>query len=125
MPTLIWFRQDLRISDHAALWHASQHSACLALVILSPQQWQQHDDAPIKLDFYLRQLRELQQQLQQLPTASPTAILDRLVKTDSGSSWVPEELTIPTVNREASPDDATAVRFVAVVPTTNCCPLPK
>ena len=64
MPTLIWFRQDLRISDHAALWHASQHSACLALVILSPQQWQQHDDAPIKLDFYLRQLRELQQQLQ-------------------------------------------------------------
>lgn len=64
MPTLIWFRQDLRISDHAALWHASQHGACLALVILSPQQWQQHDDAPIKLDFYLRQLRELQQQLQ-------------------------------------------------------------
>ncbi|MHA3049473.1 deoxyribodipyrimidine photo-lyase [Acinetobacter sp. ANC 4641] len=64
MPTLIWFRQDLRISDHAALWHASQNGSCLALAILSPQQWQLHDDAPIKLDFYLRQLRQLQQQLQ-------------------------------------------------------------
>ncbi|MHA3103075.1 deoxyribodipyrimidine photo-lyase [Acinetobacter sp. ANC 3791] len=64
MPTLIWFRQDLRISDHAALWHASQNGSCLALAILSPKQWQLHDDAPIKLDFYLRQLRQLQQQLQ-------------------------------------------------------------
>ena len=38
---LIWFRQDLRIHDHAALWHASQQGPSLGLVILSPEQWKQ------------------------------------------------------------------------------------
>lgn len=63
---LIWFRQDLRIHDHAALWHATQAGQCIALVILSPEQWQQHDDAPIKIEFYLRQLQQLKQQLNTL-----------------------------------------------------------
>lgn len=60
---LTWFRQDLRLHDHAALWHATQAGPCIALVILSPAQWQMHDDAFIKIDFYLRQLVVLQQQL--------------------------------------------------------------
>ena len=51
---LLWFRQDLRIQDHTALWHAAQSCPVIALVILSPEQWRMHDDAPIKLDFYLR-----------------------------------------------------------------------
>ena len=63
---LIWFRQDLRIHDHTALWHATQAGQCIALVILSPEQWQQHDDAPIKIEFYLRQLQQLKQQLNTL-----------------------------------------------------------
>lgn len=63
---LIWFRQDLRIHDHSALWHARQAGPCIALVILSPAQWKQHHDAAIKIDFYLRQLHALQQQLQVL-----------------------------------------------------------
>lgn len=60
---LIWFRQDLRIHDHAALWHATQAGPCIAIVILSPKQWQLHDDAPIKINFYLRQIQKLQQEL--------------------------------------------------------------
>ena len=40
---LIWFRQDLRIHDHAALWHATQAGPCIAICILSPAQWQRHD----------------------------------------------------------------------------------
>ena len=60
---LIWFRQDLRIHDHAALWHATQAGPCIAIVILSPKQWELHDDAPIKIDFYLRQIQKLQQEL--------------------------------------------------------------
>lgn len=63
---LIWFRQDLRIHDHTALWHATTSGQCIALVILSPEQWKQHDDAPIKIDFYLRQLQQLKIQLDQL-----------------------------------------------------------
>ncbi len=63
---LIWFRQDLRIHDHAALWHATQAGPCIAMVILSPEQWQLHHDAPIKIEFYLRQLQALKQQLEHL-----------------------------------------------------------
>lgn len=63
---LIWFRNDLRLHDHAALWHAAQSRQCLALVILSPEQWQMHQDAPIKIDFYLRRLKILKQQLEAL-----------------------------------------------------------
>lgn len=63
---LVWFRQDLRIQDHAALWHATQAGPTIALVILSPEQWQLHDDAPIKIDFYLRQLQSLKDQLASL-----------------------------------------------------------
>ncbi|WP_286741126.1 MULTISPECIES: cryptochrome/photolyase family protein [Acinetobacter] len=63
---LIWFRQDLRIHDHAALWHATQQGPFIALAVLSPEQWQLHQDARIKTDFYLRRLKYLKQQLQQL-----------------------------------------------------------
>ncbi|WP_092747295.1 deoxyribodipyrimidine photo-lyase [Acinetobacter boissieri] len=65
MPTqLIWFRQDLRIQDHSALWHATQQGQpCIAVVILSPEQWQIHHDASCKINFYLRQLKILQQHL--------------------------------------------------------------
>ena len=64
--TLIWFRQDLRLHDHGALWHATNSGSTIALVILSPEQWQQHNDAPIKIDFYLRQLQQLKIDLAQL-----------------------------------------------------------
>lgn len=63
---LIWFRNDLRLHDHAALWLAAQSRQCLALVILSPEQWQLHQDAPIKINFYLRRLKILKQQLEAL-----------------------------------------------------------
>lgn len=69
MPTrlqLLWFRQDLRTHDQAALWHATQQGATVAVVVLSPEQWKIHHDAAIKIDFYLRQLRELKQDLNAL-----------------------------------------------------------
>ncbi len=63
MNQLIWFRNDLRLNDQSALWHATQAGTTLALVIFSPEQWQGHDDAPIKIDFYLRQLAQLKDDL--------------------------------------------------------------
>ena len=62
---LIWFRQDLRIHDHTALWHATQAGSTIAIVYLSPEQWKLHDDAPIKIDLYLRQLQQLKKSLAQ------------------------------------------------------------
>lgn len=63
---LVWLRQDLRTFDHSALHHAMQAGPTLAVVVLSAQQWRLHQDAQIKIDFYLRQLQQLQTQLQAL-----------------------------------------------------------
>ena len=65
---LIWFRQDLRVQDNTALWHATQAGPCIAFVAISPEQWALHDDAPIKVDFYLRQLQSLKNCLECLST---------------------------------------------------------
>lgn len=63
---LIWFRQDLRTTDHSALWHAAQAGPCIAIAIISPEQEKLHDDASVKIQFYLRQLHCLKQQLNEL-----------------------------------------------------------
>jgi len=64
--TLHWFRSDLRIEDNTALAAAARSGEMLALYIATPQQWALHDDAPIKLDFWRRNLRKLESHLQQL-----------------------------------------------------------
>ena len=60
---LIWFRCDLRTTDNSALLAAADGRPCAALYLLSPAQWREHDDAPCKVDFWLRNLGELQRQL--------------------------------------------------------------
>ena len=66
MRQLIWFRTDLRVHDNTALTAALQAGPTIALFLLSPQQWLEHDDAPCKVDFWLRNLKELQQRLAEL-----------------------------------------------------------
>ncbi|ANF80783.1 hypothetical protein A3K93_00290 [Acinetobacter sp. NCu2D-2] len=63
---LVWFRQDLRIHDHSALFFAAQHGLCIGVVFLTPEQWRLHQDADIKIDLYLRRLKVLKTQLAEL-----------------------------------------------------------
>jgi deoxyribodipyrimidine photo-lyase len=63
---LIWLRSDLRIDDNTALSAACERGPTAAVWIASPGQWQLHDDAPCKVDFWLRNLHELQQALDNL-----------------------------------------------------------
>ncbi|MFJ3486388.1 deoxyribodipyrimidine photo-lyase [Pseudomonas sp. NPDC090202] len=60
---LIWFRCDLRVHDNTALSAAMQQGPTLAVYLLSPAQWKSHDDAPCKVDFWLRNLAELKKAL--------------------------------------------------------------
>ncbi|WP_043307150.1 deoxyribodipyrimidine photo-lyase [Pseudomonas sp. ML96] len=66
MRQLIWLRSDLRCADNSALHTAMAAGPTLAVYLLSPEQWREHDDAPCKVDFWLRNLAELQQQLAHL-----------------------------------------------------------
>ena len=64
---LVWFRNDLRIKDNPALFHACQAGQPVtAIYIATPHQWQKHDDAAVKIDFWRRNLSELQQSLTKL-----------------------------------------------------------
>jgi hypothetical protein len=61
---LHWFRTDLRVADNPGLAAAQASGLPVAgLYIATPAQWDMHDDAPIKRDFWRRNLHELQQSL--------------------------------------------------------------
>jgi len=62
-PQLLWLRTDLRVQDNSALTAAMAAGPTVALFLLSPGQWQAHDDAPSKVDFWLRNLTELSREL--------------------------------------------------------------
>ncbi len=64
--SICWFRTDLRVADQPALHAAMGHGPTVALYIVSPEQWREHDDAPIKVDFWRRALESLQLDLDRL-----------------------------------------------------------
>ncbi|WP_025109336.1 deoxyribodipyrimidine photo-lyase [Pseudomonas sp. H1h] len=66
---LIWLRSDLRQHDNTALAAAAARGPTVAVYLLSPQQWREHDDAACKVDFWLRNLRELSARLGELNIA--------------------------------------------------------
>ena len=63
---LLWLRSDLRQHDNTALSAAAERGPVIAVFLISPQQWLSHDDAPCKVDFWLRNLRTLSDSLKQL-----------------------------------------------------------
>ncbi|KAI9352110.1 deoxyribodipyrimidine photolyase [Obelidium mucronatum] len=66
---LHWFRSDLRLADNTALSHLLQqkpHLPLVCLFVISPQEWFQHDMAPIKARFILSNLKSLKSRLQDL-----------------------------------------------------------
>lgn len=70
---LMWFRNDLRIRDNKALYAASMRSKVggsnkflIALYIVSEEEWAEHDEAPVKIDFWMRNLVTLTASLEKL-----------------------------------------------------------
>ena len=67
MHHLVWFRRDLRVLDHSALFHACKPGQrVIALFMLTPQRWQKHHVSANQVDFILRQLEDLKQSLSAL-----------------------------------------------------------
>jgi len=62
---LVWFRRDLRADDNTALLAAAERSDCgiVALYVVSPGEWRSHDDAPVKVDLWLRSVALLSETL--------------------------------------------------------------
>ncbi len=64
---LVWFRNDLRLTDNPALHAAgAQGQPLMAVVVLTRRQWQRHDDAPRKIAFWRDALQCLSDDLVRL-----------------------------------------------------------
>ncbi|MDQ7915452.1 deoxyribodipyrimidine photo-lyase [Pseudomonas sp. 102515] len=66
MSQLVWLRTDLRTLDHPALYSAIEQGPVAAVFLVSPAQWQEHHEAAVKVDFWLRNLTELGKTLKSL-----------------------------------------------------------
>ena len=67
MKSICWFRNDLRVLDNPALYHCCQNSEeVIAVFFVNRKQWLEHNDADIKVNFWLRNLEQLQQKLNEL-----------------------------------------------------------
>ena len=93
MRAMHWFRRDLRLDDNTALADAARRSddGVVALFVVCPGMWREHDDAPVKVEFWLRALASLRPRLEALN-------IPLLVRT------APQRADIPRVVLEAARD---------------------
>ncbi len=84
-PTLLRFKRDLRLQDHAALCDAARRGGpVLPLFIVEPEAWRQPDSARQHYEFLTECLRELQAELGQagcpllVRVGEACAVLERL-----------------------------------------------
>lgn len=63
---LIWFRNDLRLADNPALWHATEAGPAIGLFLICGEQWRSHDMAGCRAEFILRSLRRLRNDLNEI-----------------------------------------------------------
>ena len=61
--TVVWFKRDLRVHDHAPLVHAARQGPVLCLYVLEPSLWAQPDCALQHFGFLRESLRDLALQL--------------------------------------------------------------
>ena len=57
--SVVWFKRDLRIADHAALHAAAQRGRVLCLYVIEPSCWAHPDAAHQHYQFLLESLRDL------------------------------------------------------------------
>lgn len=63
---LVWLRNDLRVQDNPALSKACADGPTLCVFALTPGQWREHHDAPVKISFLLARLKCLAAELREL-----------------------------------------------------------
>jgi len=66
MKGLVWFREDLRLYDNSALYHAAQQceEGSIGVYIIDAHFWKKHSMAACRVQFLLTGLFELSQSLQ-------------------------------------------------------------
>lgn len=68
MRALVWFREDLRVSDNSALFHACKNASrgVQAVYFITPDFWQKHAMAETRIAFLLEGVQKLSEELRPL-----------------------------------------------------------
>ena len=85
MVQVVWFKRDLRVVDHAPLWHAvATGGPVLCLYVVEPDLWAQPDASARQWAFVRESLIELRRDLEAIGgslvvrTGDVVTLLDRL-----------------------------------------------
>lgn len=84
MPSLLWFKRDLRVVDNPALAHAAAQGRVLPVYIIEPALWALPDASPRQWEFVAECLEQLRRDLAALGqpllirTGDAVAVLSRL-----------------------------------------------
>ena len=55
MRSVCWFRNDLRVLDNPAFYYCCQNSEeVIATFFVNRKQWLEHNDAEVKVNFWIR-----------------------------------------------------------------------
>ncbi|KAL5930704.1 DNA photolyase phr1 [Pyricularia oryzae] len=113
-----WFKMDLRVADNTALRLASEKAKSagvplIALYTVSPKDWEAHLRAPVRVDFTLRSLEVLRQDLAKLDIplhvetvddrrAMKQRVLSLMEEWDASHLYANMEYEVDELRREAN-----------------------
>ena len=113
MKNLVWFRRDLRLKDNSALSNACKDAddGVVAVYVMTPDQWAEHDDAHLKVNFWLENLRSLSESLSDLNiplliekcnkfSDTPKALVNLAKRHDCGDIFFNREYEVNERNRD-------------------------
>jgi deoxyribodipyrimidine photo-lyase len=135
-----WFKMDLRITDNRALWEASEKAreagvALICIYVVSPEDFEAHLTAPIRVDFMMRTLHILKADLADLDIPLyvetvqkrkeiPERIIDFMEEWDASHLFANMEYEVDELRREAKMVKMCMDRGLAVELFHDTCVVP-
>ncbi|KAI0843868.1 deoxyribodipyrimidine photo-lyase [Daldinia vernicosa] len=135
-----WFKMDLRTTDNRALWEASQKAQetgvpLICIYIVSPEDLEAHLTSPVRVDFTIRTLHKLRQDLAALDIPLyvetvtkrkeiPERILEFMDEWGASHIYANIEYEVDELRREANMVRLCADRGVAMVLFHDTCVVP-
>ncbi|KAK8065112.1 hypothetical protein PG997_011859 [Apiospora hydei] len=135
-----WFKMDLRTHDNRALWMAGQKAReagvpLVCMYIVSPQDFEAHLRAPIRIDFMLRTLHVLKNDLAKLGIPLyvetvekrkeiPARIVELLEEWGASHLFTNMEYEVDELRREAKLVRMCAERSIAMEVVHDTCVVP-
>ncbi|KAI1420675.1 deoxyribodipyrimidine photo-lyase [Xylaria sp. FL1777] len=135
-----WFKMDLRITDNRALWEASEKAReagipLICIYILSPQDFEAHLTAPVRVDFMIRTLHIIKRDLDALDIPLyveivekrkdiPSRIIEFMEEWDANHLFVNIEYEVDELRREARMVKMCTERGLAMEVFHDTCVVP-